>query len=125
MDPLDLGIGALPKSDPKRWKNAVSFSPYPELKIEQWEGKGFPARILDLVREGVKIEPNDSPEPQGARVDELIDPRSERPLGPGRFADEHGGVHQFKLEAGQYAYPDREHFEQGVAECDRGTGQCS
>ena len=34
MDPLDLGIGALPK----RWKSAVSFSPYPELKIEQWEG---------------------------------------------------------------------------------------
>ena len=112
MDPLDLGIGALPK----RWKNAVSFSPYPELKIEHWEGKGFPARILDLVRDGVRIEPNDSPEPQGARAGEMVDPRSERPLGPGRFADEHGWVHQFKLEAGQYAYPDREHFEQGVAE---------
>ena len=28
-------------------------------------------------------------------------------------------MHRFKVEDGQYAYPDREHFEQGVAECDR------
>ena len=53
------------------------------------------------------------------RLGDIVDPRSERPLGPGRFADEFGVVHQFKLEPGQYAYPDREHFEQGVAECDR------
>ena len=50
---------------------------------------------------------------------ELVDPRSEKPLGPGRFSDEFGRVRQFKVEDGQYAYPDREHFERGVAECDR------
>ena len=115
MDPLDLGIGTLPK----RWKHAVSFSPYPELKIERWRGKGFPPHILSIIDEGVRIKPFDEPERQGARVGESIDPCSEKPLGPGRFADEFGRIHQFKVEAVQYAYPDREHFEQGVAECDR------
>ena len=115
MDPLDTGEHKIPSA----WKNAVSYSPYPELRPEAWEGKGFPERIERLVRVGAEIKPLDDPEKQGPREGEKADPRSETPLGAGRFCDHDGVIHQFKLEDGQYAYPDKEHFERGAAECDR------
>ena len=115
MDPLDTGEQKLPSA----WKNAVSYSPYPDLRPENWEGKGFPERIERLVRVGAEIKPLDEPEVQGPRAGDVADPKSEAPLGAGRFCDHMGVIHQFKLEDGQYAYPDKEHFERGAAECDR------
>ena len=72
MDPLDTGEAKLPSA----WKNAVSYSPYPDLRPENWEGKGFPDRIMRLVREGAEIKPLDEPESQQVRPGEVADPRS-------------------------------------------------
>ena len=117
MDPIDAGL-APPM--PKTWKAAVSFTPYPPLEAERWEGKGFPERIVDLVREGVQIEAQDEDRVRvGTGGVETVDPRSEAPLEPGCFVDEHGVIRRFKVERGQYTFPDMEHFERGAAECDR------
>ena len=117
MDPLDSGESKMPA----RWKQATSFSSvYPELKASDWKDKGFPPHIMRMVEEGAEITPFEVEGPQGLDGGrELADPKSSEPLGPGRVVDEHGVVHTFRVEDGQYAYPDREHFEQGVAECDR------
>ena len=115
MDPLDTGKEKIPKA----WKDAVSYSAYPKLQPERWAGKGFPERVMELIRTGAVFEPCDPPEVQGISEGERVDPNSEEPLGAGRYCDQWGRVHQFKVEDGQYDYPDREHFERGAAECDR------
>ena len=117
MDPIDAGLAP---PTPKEWKAAVSFTPYPPLEVERWADKGFPERIVDLVRDGVKIEVQDEGRVQiGSGGVETVDPRSEAPLDPGCFVDEHGVMRRFKVERGQYTLPDMEHFERGAAECDR------
>ena len=117
MDPVDSGSRP---PIPKAWKRAVAHSPYPDLLVENWEGKGFPPHILDLVRNGARIEPFSTSEVDSEDLSgDCVDPRSETRLGPGCFVDEHGVLHRFKVERGQYTFPDQEHFEQGVTECDR------
>ena len=116
MDPMDLGIGVLPKA----WKHAVSHSEYPPPPIEAWRGLGFPASVLEAIEHGVRIEPFEAPIPKASgSVDPSRLASEDEERVAGRFYDELGMAHVFQLESGQYAYPDAEHFQMGVAECDR------
>ena len=116
MDPRDRGIGSLPKA----WKRAVAFTPYRRPDASRWTGKGFPDHVIQTMTDGVVIEPFEAKSGHEAIVGGSgAGAANKETRVPGRFVDEFGREHRFAVEPGQYAYPDAEHFMQGVSECDR------
>ena len=70
--------------------------------MDRWEGKGFPERIISLVRNGAKIEPFEGAvSAQESEKVEKVDPRSVARLDPGCFVDADGQLKRFKVERGQ------------------------
>ena len=89
MDPVDLGIGVMPRG----WKAGVAWSPMPTHDPERWRGIGLPPAVEEIMVRGVQIEAFQS----------------------GLGGDTPGSTE----EAGQYPFADLEHFVRGVSECDR------
>ena len=115
MDPIDRGVGGLPSA----WKRAVAHSPYPPPSAEAWRNQGLPPHIVSYIEKGVQIEAFEL-DPRGPMLEpDTSLARAGTSVEPGRFFDEFGAEHRFRLEDGQYSFPDAEHFTMGVAECDR------
>ena len=78
MDPIDRGADGVPT----KWKHAVAHTPYPRPPVEAWRGKGFPSEIIDVMANGVVIEPFEVTVPEPDRLDAPTD-ASRGQSGPG------------------------------------------
>eukprot|EP00966_Prymnesium_polylepis_P335484 7390841-Prymnesium_polylepis.1 len=95
MDPIDIGVGGLPKG----FKAGVSWTEMPAPRPEAWAAAGVPDRIVRYMTEGVEIELYDA---AGAdRGDLPAEPETALP------------------ETAQYPWRDAEYYARGALECDR------
>ena len=112
MDPADRVEGG----DFSAMKRAVSFTNYPRLDASAWKASGVDDAIVDLVRDGARVEwieaTPQAPEPV---IEAGVSPAA--PSGAVGVPSDY--LPRRVLEIGQYAFKDDQHLHQAIWECDR------